>query len=91
MSARREPERTCVGCRTKARKADLLRIVRGPDAMPHVDPTGSLQGRGAYVHRSQDCARAALAKGTLGRALRTGLGPEEVARLGREIEGALQG
>lgn len=91
MSARGEPERTCVGCRAKGRKSYLLRIVRGPGATPRVDPAGSSPGRGAYVHRSRDCARAALAKGALGRALRTDLGPEEVARLGREIEGALQG
>jgi predicted RNA-binding protein YlxR (DUF448 family) len=87
--ARREPERTCVGCRTKARKAELLRIVRGPDAAPRVDPSGAAPGRGAYVHRTRECARAALARGALGRALRTGLGAEEAARLGRDIEGAL--
>ena len=91
MSTRREPERTCVGCRARARKAELLRIVRGPGATVRVDPTGSSPGRGAYVHRSRDCARAALAKGSLGRALRMGVGPEEAARLGRDIEGALQG
>ncbi len=91
MRVRREPERTCVGCREKERKAGLLRIVRSPDDVPRVDPSGSASGRGAYVHRSRDCVRVALAKGALARALRTGLGPEEAARLGREIEGALQG
>lgn len=89
MLARGDPERTCVGCRIKARKAELLRIVRGPGAIPLVDPTGTAPGRGAYVHRSRDCARAALARGALGRALRTGLRPEEAARLGRDIEGEL--
>ena len=89
MLARREPERTCVGCRTKGRKAELLRIVSGPDAIVRVDPTGAAPGRGAYVHRSRECAGAALARGALGRALRRGLGAEEAARLRRDIEGEL--
>ncbi|MGH2683775.1 MAG: DUF448 domain-containing protein, partial [Actinomycetota bacterium] len=27
------PERTCLGCRAKGHKAELLRIVRGPDGV----------------------------------------------------------
>ena len=91
MPARREAERTCGGCRAKEGRRSLLRIVRSSDGLVRVDPSGSAHGRGAYVHRERDCARAALASGALGRALRTGLGPEEAARLGRDIEGELQG
>lgn len=91
MPARRDPERTCVGCRGRAGKGDLLRVVRSSDGMVRVDARGSAPGRGAYVHRDPACASVAIAKGALGRALRTGLGPEEAARLGRDIEGALQG
>ncbi len=86
MRARREPKRTCVACRTPAGKRELLRIVRSPSGEVRVDPTGRAPGRGAYVHREEACARRALARGALARALRTGLGPEEAARLGREIE-----
>lgn len=86
MRARREPERTCVACRTPAGKRELLRIVRSPSGEVQVDPTGRASGRGAYVHRDPACARGALRRGVLARALRTGLGSEEAARLGREIE-----
>lgn len=91
MGPRREPERTCVGCRGRAPKRELLRVVRAADGGTRMDPTGSAPGRGAYVHREAGCVRVALTRGTLARALRTGLGPEEAARLGRDIEGELQG
>jgi uncharacterized protein len=85
------PERTCVGCRGKASRRDLLRLVRSSDGVVRVDATGSAPGRGAYLHRDRSCVRDALLRGALGRALRAGLAPEEAARLGRDIEGELQG
>ena len=84
-----EPERSCVGCRRQAPKADLLRIARTSEGV-RVDPSGSAPGRGAYVHRAPDCATAALRRGALARALRTGLSEGELARLAAEIEEALQ-
>ncbi|HKA48938.1 MAG TPA: YlxR family protein, partial [Candidatus Dormibacteraeota bacterium] len=37
---RREPVRTCVGCRQEAGKRALIRLVRGPDGIVRPDPTG---------------------------------------------------
>ena len=85
----REPERSCVGCRERAPKAELVRVARTPAGV-RVDPRGSAPGRGAYVHRDPACIDAALRKGALARALRTGLAKEELARLRKEIEEALQ-
>jgi len=82
----RAPERTCVGCRERAPKGDLLRIVRGADGSVRVDATGAAPGRGAYVHRAPECARRALGRGALARALRTGLSKGEAATLGADIE-----
>jgi predicted RNA-binding protein YlxR (DUF448 family) len=84
----REPERSCVGCRQRAPKVDLLRIVRAA-AGARVDRVGSAPGRGAYVHRDAACATAALRRGALANALRSGLTQEELARLRNEIEEAL--
>ena len=81
------PERTCVGCRARAPKDELLRIVATPTG-PAVAPAG--EGRGAYVHRSASCVDAALARGTLARALHAGVGSEEVARLGNSIRSLLE-
>lgn len=86
MGRTHEPERTCVGCREPAGKRSLLRFVRSPDGTVRPDPTGSASGRGAYVHRRATCVDAALARGALGRALRTGLDAEGAARLRADIE-----
>lgn len=86
----REPERSCVGCRQRAPKAELLRVARTPAGV-RVDPPGHASGRGAYIHRDPRCVDAALRKGALSSALRTGLAQEELARLRTDIEEALQG
>ena len=80
-----EPVRTCVGCRARAAKATLVRVVSGT-AGPVVDMSGSAAGRGAYVHPGPACAEAAGRAGVLARALRTGLSSDEVGRLMLEIE-----
>ena len=85
----REPERSCVGCRERAPKAQLVRVARTPAGV-RVDPRGNAPGRGAYVHRDPACVAAALRRGALASALRMGLAQEELARLRREIEEALQ-
>jgi len=55
-----------------------------------VDLIGSASGRGAYVHRDPACADAAIRRGAVASALRSGLTQEELARLRNEIEEALQ-
>jgi predicted RNA-binding protein YlxR (DUF448 family) len=81
--------RTCVGCRSRAPKRELVRIARAPHGA-RVDPDGTAPGRGAYVHRDGACVRAALGKGTLARALRVGLDQDELARLEGRIEEVVQ-
>jgi uncharacterized protein len=85
MAGRRQPERTCVGCRSKTEKGALIRVVRGPDGRVSLDPTGRAAGRGAYVHPSRECLRLAVRKGNIGRALRASLGESEAARLVQEL------
>lgn len=87
MTARGAPERTCVGCRGRAPKGSLLRIVRSVEGSVRVDPRGTAPGRGAYVHRDRACVDAALGKGALWRALRAG--HRRAARLRADIEGEL--
>ncbi|MEW6567059.1 MAG: YlxR family protein [Chloroflexota bacterium] len=69
------PQRTCVGCRQVQAKRSLIRIVRSADGI-RVDPTGKAPGRGAYLHDLRSCWQAGL-KGSLARALRTELSPED--------------
>jgi uncharacterized protein len=84
-AGRRAPERSCIGCRQTAPKRELLRLVRGSDGVA-LDAAGSAPGRGAYVHRDAVCARRALAKGALARALRTAVDEGELGRLRGLIE-----
>lgn len=62
------PQRTCVGCRQTLAKRGLIRIVRTADGLK-VDPTGKINGRGAYLHDQRSCWEQGL-KGALAHALK---------------------
>lgn len=78
------PVRTCVGCRATATKDDLLRLVKSPVGVARVDQGGKSPGRGAYVHRIEECIEAAFERGALARALRVSVA--EAARLREELK-----
>jgi predicted RNA-binding protein YlxR (DUF448 family) len=73
------PQRTCVGCRTVLAKRTLTRIVRQPDGLI-IDPSGKLNGRGAYLHNQKSCWERGL-KGGLANALKVTLTAEDRHRL----------
>ncbi len=52
---RKLPQRTCLGCQAVKPKREMIRIVRTPDGVLEVDPTGKRSGRGAYVCPSMEC------------------------------------
>lgn len=79
--------RTCVGCRRRAPKVELIRIVRDVDGSVCWDRTGRTPGRGAYVCSEKDCLDQAVKRSRLGRALRTSVGPPDVQRLRMEFSG----
>ncbi|HVA24663.1 MAG TPA: YlxR family protein [Chloroflexota bacterium] len=67
----RTPERTCVGCRTKRPKRELVRIVWAADSLAvQLDEGQRMPGRGAYVCREQRCLAAGITKRGLDRTLR---------------------
>ena len=76
-----EPIRTCVGCRRRADKSTLIRIVQaGADLV--FDVRQREPGRGAYLHPEINCLEQAIKKRALGRALRSdGIGPDQTAAL----------
>ncbi|MFE5946692.1 YlxR family protein [Streptomyces sp. NPDC056480] len=82
--ARACPERTCVGCRVRAAKSDLLRIVVNKDeCVP--DHRGTLPGRGAYLHPAVACLDLAVRRRALPRAFRA-QGPLDTAELRHHVE-----
>ncbi|HEU4568733.1 MAG TPA: YlxR family protein [Marmoricola sp.] len=70
---RQGPVRTCVGCRGRATRRELLRVTLGEDAHgPAVvpDPRGTAPGRGAHLHPTVACLELAERKRAFRRALR---------------------
>ena len=63
------PTRTCVGCKERAAKTSLLRLVAAGDVI-QPDPQARLPGRGAYLHRSLACLERAQRRKAFPRALR---------------------
>ena len=76
----RPPQRTCVSCGATQSKRELVRIVRA-DVGVDVDPTGRVNGRGAYLCRRAECWDKATQSDRLGRALRCRLTVDEITRL----------
>lgn len=72
--------RTCVGCRGRADKAELVRLVwSAADAAVVVDPRQVMPGRGCYLHPG--CEPAAIKRKAVGRALRRTVDGDQVAAL----------
>ncbi|KAA9130006.1 YlxR family protein [Microbacterium caowuchunii] len=61
--------RTCVGCRTRAPRTDLLRVIAVGSRLV-TDDRASMPGRGAWVHETPECMDAAIRRRAFVRALR---------------------
>jgi predicted RNA-binding protein YlxR (DUF448 family) len=62
-------ERTCVGCRQRSERSDLLRIVQQANSLVF-DEKKSMSGRGAWIHPGLKCLELAISRNALSRALR---------------------
>ncbi|MBR4395706.1 MAG: YlxR family protein [Eubacteriaceae bacterium] len=80
------PMRTCVICRKVSEKRDLLRIVRVPEGGMQVDPTGKMNGRGAYICRSGECLKNVKDMKKLANALSVQADNESLEELMQEIQ-----
>ena len=85
---KRIPQRMCISCRERSAKRTLIRIVRTPEGSVEIDPTGKLNGRGAYLCDDPACWQRALSSEALARALKTELSAESVERI-RQFAAAL--
>lgn len=68
------PIRTCIGCRQRDAKRELLRVTAGLDEHGHSavlpDPAATTPGRGAHLHPAAECYDLAVRRQAFGRALR---------------------
>ncbi|HTA17665.1 MAG TPA: DUF448 domain-containing protein [Polyangia bacterium] len=81
-NAAREPERTCIGCRRRAAASALARVALS-DATLVFWGTGAARpvGRGASLHPTAECLRAALKAGAFARAFRAQVEASDEAAL----------
>lgn len=66
---RKIPLRKCVATQEQLPKKELIRIVRNKEGEVFIDPTGKMNGRGAYLKRSLEAIEIAQKKGVLKKAL----------------------
>ena len=85
MKVKHEPMRRCIGCMESKPKKECLRICRTPEGLLKLDPTGKLNGRGAYICRSGQCLAAARKANRLAKAFECAVPPEVYDRLAEEI------
>ena len=74
---RKIPLRKCLATQEQLPKKDLIRIVRNKEGEVFVDPTGKMNGRGAYLKRSQEALDLAKKKKLLERSLQVEI-PNEI-------------
>lgn len=79
-----QPQRTCIGCRKKGSRSELLRLVSdaGGSSAVVVDERRRMAGRGAWLHPSEACFALAVKRRAFGRALK---GATETAAVERRI------
>ncbi|MFH8250924.1 YlxR family protein [Microbacterium sp. B2969] len=80
-----DPVRTCVGCRTRASRSTLLRVVV-IDSVLVADERAVMPGRGAWVHETPECVDAAMRRRAFVRALRVS-GPLDTQTIEKRLNG----
>lgn len=80
------PMRQCVGCREMKNKRDMIRILKTPEGIFMLDPTGKKNGRGAYLCRDAQCLAKAKKSKALDRSFRMSIPLEVYERLESEWE-----
>ena len=76
-----DPMRMCAGCRERAPKKELIRVVRTPQGDLLLDARYKAPGRGAYICRKAECLKKARKSKALERALNISISAEDYVRL----------
>ena len=71
------PLRKCVATGEQLPKKELIRVVKNKEGQVFVDPTGKMNGRGAYLKKSLEAIGIAQKKAILKRSLEIDI-PNEI-------------
>ena len=85
------PQRQCMGCRERKPKRDMIRIVRGTDGQVHLDFSGKMNGRGAYICPDPECLKKVRKSKALDRSLEVPIPEDVYERLEKEMEAGIHG
>ncbi len=77
--------RTCISCRKKDNKHNLVRIVNSKENGITVDTKQNLEGRGVYICKDEKCFDKLIKNKALSRALKINIGEEKY----KEIRGVM--
>ncbi len=83
--AKKTPLRKCIGCGQMMEKKSLIRIIKTSDDEIMLDPTGKLNGRGAYICKDSNCLKQAIKTKGLDRAFKMQISKEIYDKLGEEL------
>lgn len=68
--------RKCIVCKEHSDKSEMLRFVKNADGKVVLDRTQKADGRGAWVHGSEDCINKLIKKKMLNVAFKSNVGDE---------------
>ena len=85
MQNKKVPLRKCTGCGEMKPKKELVRVVKTPEGEISLDPTGKMNGRGAYLCKDPQCLRKAQKSMRIEKALSCTVPDEIYNKLEQEL------
>ncbi len=85
MQNKKVPLRKCTGCGEMKPKKELVRVVKTPEGEISLDPTGKMNGRGAYLCKNPQCLRKAQKSKRIEKALSCTVPDEIYNKLEQEL------
>ncbi|MEE1516571.1 MAG: YlxR family protein [Lachnospiraceae bacterium] len=79
------PLRKCTGCGEMKSKKEMVRVIKTAEEQIFMDLTGKMNGRGAYVCRSEECLKKAIKTKAIERSLGISVSSEVYEQLMKEL------
>lgn len=86
IKVKKIPQRKCVACNERSDKKKLMRIVKNKEGEIFMDKTGKANGRGTYIHISEDCIEKAIKTKAIERSIKAEIPSELFDQLKEELK-----